>query len=130
LLQTIGRIFLIEQRNKKRDRRITKDAADASRTPDFWFYNAQRPSEKADLMCFSVISRKCLAGLLLTSAAVLAAGCSETASTPGNSPTGSQKSTPHAGSTTRPSKGREVPEAAPVSDDAASKPADEKSAGE
>jgi hypothetical protein len=81
-------------------------------------------------MCFSLISRNCLAGLVLTGAAVLLAGCSETASTPGKSPLGPPKATPHAGSTTGPSKGREVPEAAPVSEDATSKPADEKPQGE
>ncbi len=81
-------------------------------------------------MRFSSISRKCLAGLVLTGAVVFFAGCSETASTPGKSPPGPPKATPHAGSTTGPSKGREVPEAAPVNEDAASKPADEKPAGE
>ena len=81
-------------------------------------------------MCFSMISKKCLAGLVLTGAAILLAGCGETASTPGKSPLGPPKATPHAGSTTGASKGREVPEAAPVSDDASSKPADEKPAGE
>jgi len=81
-------------------------------------------------MCFSVISRKCLAGLVLTGAAVLLSGCSETASTPGKSPLGPPKSTAHVSSTTGPSKGREVPEAAPVSDGATSKPADEKPDGE
>jgi len=77
-------------------------------------------------MRFSVISRKCCAGLVMAGTAILLAGCSETASTPGKSPMGPPKAT-HAGSTTVPSKGREVPEAAPVSDD---KPAQEKTDGE
>jgi len=80
-------------------------------------------------MRFPVILKNCLAGVALTGAAVLLGGCSETASTPGKSPMAPQKGTSHVSSTTRPSKGREVPEAAPVSDDA-SKPADEKPAGE
>ena len=46
---------------------------------------------------------------------------------PGKSPLGPPKAMPHAGSTTGPSKGREVPEAAPVSDE---KPAQEKPDGE
>jgi hypothetical protein len=80
-------------------------------------------------MCFSLISRKSLAGFMLMGAAFAGAGCSETASTPGKSPLGPSKSTAHVSSTTGASKGREVPEAAPVSDDAA-KPADEKPDGE
>jgi hypothetical protein len=78
-------------------------------------------------MRFSVISRKCFAGFALTGAALSLAGCSETASTPGKSPMGPPKGTAHVSSTTGPSKGREVPEAAPVGDE---KPSQEKSDGE
>lgn len=125
-------------------------------SPVVWFYKALSLSEKVYAMCFRVILKKCISGLTLAGVLVWLAGCAETSSTPKPAPSspstkvpastdaspksslksdgsvasdsGSSGTESAAGSETDSDKGREVPDAAPATDDAGAKPADENSA--